>query len=155
MNGGSFRPPGEGMAVLGVEDAAHRTPGDCFADEVVIDFPSVASAVEKMRSAFIDSDRGLPLCARVSLSPRQACDGVTLPLDVPVRSTCRTCGGRGETWSEPCARCDGSGTELLRHHVHVCLPAGVEDGARFRFSVGTRHDPPTRIELHVSVTAAP
>jgi hypothetical protein len=152
MNGDTFRPlGGDAIAVVGGEDAARAAHGNCFADEVVIDFPSVAPAVEKMRSAFVDSDRGLPLSARITLSTRQATGGVTVPLDVPVRTTCRRCGGRGETWSDPCQACGGTGTEVLRHKVNVCVPGGVADGARFRFSVATRHDPPTRIELHIAV----
>jgi hypothetical protein len=152
MNGDTFRPHGgDAIAVVGAEDAARAAHGNCFADEVVIDFPSVARAVEKMRSAFVDHDRGVPLAAQVRLSARQALGGVTVPLDVPVRTTCRTCGGRGETWSEPCAPCAATGTEILRRTVNVCVPRGVVDGARFRFSVATRHDPPTRIELHVAV----
>jgi hypothetical protein len=152
MNGDTFRrPAGEAMAVIGGDDAARAAHADCFADEVVIDFPSVAPAVEKMRSAFVEGDHGRLLSARISLSTRQASDGVTVPLDVPVRTTCRTCGGRGETWSEPCAPCRSTGTEVLRHHVKVCVPAGVIDGACFRFSVAPRHDPPTRIELRVAV----
>jgi len=152
MNGDTFRPHGgDAIAVVGGEDAARATHGNCFADEVVIDFPSVARAVEKMRSAFVDHEPTPPLSASISLSARQAVSGVTVPLDVPVRTTCRRCGGRGETWSDPCAVCTGSGTEVLRHKVNVCVPGGVADGARFRFSVATRHDPPTRIELHVAV----
>jgi len=141
---------GDQIAVLPGEDAA-RPHLECFADEVVIDFPSVAQAVEKMRSAFVEGDRTEPLSARISLSMRQASDGIAVPLDVPVRTTCRACGGRGETWSEPCAPCESTGTEILRHHVTVCVPAGVADGACFRFSVATRHDPPTRVELRVAV----
>jgi hypothetical protein len=152
MNGDTFRPSGgDAIAVLGGEGPARAAHADCFADEVVIDFPSVAPAVEKMRSAFVDREAVLPLSAHVSLSPRQAWDGVLVPLEVPVRSTCRTCGGRGETWSDPCPACHGSGLELLRHHVNVSVPAGVADGACFRFTVAARHDPPTRIELHVAV----
>jgi hypothetical protein len=152
MNGDAFRPHGgDAIAVLAAEEAAHPAHVDCFADEVVIDFPSVAPAVEKMRHAFVETECGMPLCARIDLSMQQATDGATLPLDVPVRSTCRVCGGRGETWSEPCPRCKGSGTEVLLHQVHVSLPAGVIDGTRFRFSVAARHDPPTRVELHVAV----
>jgi hypothetical protein len=152
MNGDTFRPlGGDAIAVLGGEDAARAAHANCFADEVVIDFPSVAPAVEKMRSAFVDGDHGLPLSAGVSLSARQAADGVVLPLEVPVRTTCRRCGGRGETWTERCGACEGSGTEVSRHQVSICVPAGVADGARFRFSVSTRHDPPTRIELHIAV----
>jgi hypothetical protein len=152
MNGDTFRPHGgNAIAVVGAEDAARAAHGDCFADEVVIDFPSVAPAVERMRSAFMDGDHALPLAARIHLSARQAIEGVTVPLEVPVRLTCRTCGGRGETWSEPCRVCAATGTEMLRHTVNVCVPGGVSDGACFRFSVATRHDPPTRIELHVAV----
>jgi DnaJ-class molecular chaperone len=151
MGSDPFRPTGDSMALLTGDDGARGIRVDCFADEVVIDFPSVASAVERMRSAFVDEDRGAPLRADVSLSTREASDGITLPLDVPVRSTCRSCGGRGETWSERCARCAGTGAEVLRHHVQVSVPAGVLDGTRFRFVVTTRHDPPTRIELHVAV----
>jgi len=152
MNGDTFRPPGgDAIAVLGAEEAAHASHVDCFADEVVIDFPSVASAVEKMRHAFVESEPGLPLSARVNLSMQQASGGVTLPLEVPVRSTCRSCGGRGETWSDPCCRCGGTGTEVLRHKVHVSVPAGVIDGTRFRFIVTAQHDPPTRVELLIAV----
>ncbi len=152
MSGDTFRLPGDdAIAVLGAEEAGHALHVDCFADEVVIDFPSVAPAVEKMRLAFVERDRSLPRAARVQLSERQALEGVRVPLVVPVRTTCRTCGGRGETWSEPCRRCDATGTEVLTHQVHVSVPAGVADGARFRFSVATRHDPPTRVELHVAV----
>ena len=47
----------------------------------------------------------------------------------------------------------GSGIELLRHQLQVTVPAGCRDGARFRFTVTPRHNPPTRIELHVVVAA--
>jgi|SRR5262245_16222767 len=151
MSGDPFRPTGDSMALLTGDNGQQGIRVDCFADEVVIDFPSVAPAVERMRSAFVDEERGTVVRADVSLSTREASDGITLPLAVPVRSTCRSCGGRGETWSERCARCTGSGTELLHHQVQVFVPAGVVDGARFRFVVTTRHDLPTRIELHVAV----
>jgi hypothetical protein len=152
MSSDSFRwTGGDAIAVLGIEDAARTAHANCFADEVVIDFPSVAPAVEKMRNAFVEGDHAAALSARLGLSVEQAAGGVVVPLDVPLRTTCRTCGGRGETWTEPCGACGGTGTEVLRHQVHVCVPAGVTDGARFRFSVATRHDPPTRIELHINI----
>ena len=154
MSGDTSRPfGGDAMAVLGGEPGGAAAHADCFADEVVIDFPSVAQAVEKMRHAFVEADGGTAVRARVSLSGRQAAEGVTLLLEVPVRNTCRRCGGRGETWAERCVPCGGTGTELRRHHVDVSVPAGVADGARFRFTVATRHDPPTRVELLVAVQA--
>ena len=152
MQRGTFDPRGgDAIAVLGTEEASSRAHVDCFADEVVIDFPSVATAVEKMRHAFVDSDRNTTVRASITLSRQQALAGVRLPLEVPVRATCRQCGGRGETWSEPCRRCASSGTEVFSHPVQVSVPPGVVNGAHFRFTVATRHDPPTRVELHVSV----
>jgi len=127
-----------------------RREVDCFADEVVIDFPSVARAVERMRRPFDEPDRAIPTVVR--LRPREAVDGAVVALDAPVRCLCRDCGGRGETWAEVCGLCAGSGIELRRHRVQVALPARLPDGARFHFTVTPRHQPPTRVELRVVVT---
>jgi len=150
MRGKAFRPFGRhALAVRGGDESHDRR---LFADEVVIDFPSVAPAVERMRSAFLAEERVATMTAAVLLSRREAREGATVPLEVPVRCTCHGCGGRGETWAQLCPRCTGSGTELLRHQVHVSVPAGVVDGARFHFSVAPRHDLSTRIELRVLVS---
>ena len=58
---------------------------------------------------FLPTNAAAALSAAIQLSPREARHGATVPLEVPVRCTCRACGGRGETWTEPCGRCDGSG----------------------------------------------
>jgi hypothetical protein len=97
-----------------------------------------------MRRSFLAADRTPPLGTALELSRREAREGATLPLEVPVLCTCRRCGGRGETWASACDRCEGRGTELLRHQLQVSLPAGVLDGT-------ARHNPPTRIELRVRV----
>jgi DnaJ-class molecular chaperone len=135
---------------VGVEDGRHDD-SSCFADEVVIDFPSVAPAVDRMRRAFVAEERGEALRTAITLSLREAREGATIPLEVPVRCTCHTCGGRGETWTESCRLCRGSGVEFLRHQLKVLVPAGVLDGTRYCFTVTPRHHPPTRIELHVLV----
>lgn len=137
------------MAVLATDDVRHDS--NCFADEVSVDFPSVAHAVERMRRAFVADERPGTLHAAVELTAGEAASGVTLPLDVPVYCTCPTCGGRGETWTEPCPQCEGRGSAALTHPVQVTMPAGVRHGARFRFSLTPRHHQPTRIELHVIV----
>jgi DnaJ-class molecular chaperone len=150
MPGNMFRPfGGDQVAVVGT-DARHDA-ASCFADDVVIDFPSVAPAVDRMRQAFVADERGEALRAAITLSTREAREGTTVPLEVPVRCTCHTCGGRGETWTEACRPCRGSGVELLRHQLQVLVPAGVIDGTRFCFTVIPRHHPPTRIELQVQV----
>ena len=135
----------------------HAAPAPCshrgvFDDEIAIDFPSIVAVVERMREGFLGDD---PLNAEhksaISLSPRQAFAGATVPLDVPLRHTCRHCGGRGETWAERCAGCSGSGECSRPHQVRVLVPAGVTDGTRFRFLITAPHAVPTRIEVTVLV----
>jgi hypothetical protein len=150
MRGHTFRPfGGDQIAVLAGEDNRHDV--SCFADEVVVDFPSVAPAVDRIRRGFLAEERPVTLSTAIEVSTREAVAGATLPLEVPVHCTCRGCGGRGESWTESCPRCHGRGTEVLRHLLQVTIPAGVADGTRFQFTVTPRHNPPTRIELHVFV----
>jgi hypothetical protein len=127
-------------------------PYECFADEVAIDFPSVGTVVDRMRDAFlgerVDAD---VLHADVSVSPREAFDGLVIPLTVPVPTTCAHCGGRGETWTEPCARCRGTGASLVRHAVKVSVPRRVADGASVRFRLRLPDGSPVRVAVRVSV----
>lgn len=141
---------GDQIAIRAAEDGRHEA--SCFADDVIIDFPSVASALDRIRQAFLADEGPSRLSTTVRLSGEEALTGATVPLDVPVRCTCPQCGGRGESWTEPCSRCHGSGEELRSHPLHVTLPAGVLDGARFHFTVTPRQHSSTRIELHVLVT---
>jgi hypothetical protein len=150
MGGRTFRPIGRGSSAL-FDGVDARPDAACFADEVVIDFPSVAPAVDRMRNAFLETERASALSAAIRLSALEARNGAMVPLEVPVRCTCHDCGGRGETWTEPCRRCQGSGTELRPHQLKVSLPAGVLDGTCFNFTVTPRHSPPTRVELRVLV----
>jgi hypothetical protein len=121
------------------------------ADEVAIDFPSIPAAVDRIRSAFVDEEIAVPLRAELMLSPREAFDGVTVPLDVPMRGACPLCGGRGESWMEWCRGCGGTGESLFHHRVRLALPAGVSDGARFRFRVTSPLALPTRVEVLVGI----
>jgi hypothetical protein len=126
---------------------------DCrwCADEVAIDFPAIPAAVDRIRAAFVDDEVRQPLQAEIRLSPSEAFDGVTVPLDVPVFSACSLCGGRGESWMEWCRACGGTGESLLHHRVRLTVPARVLDGARFRFRVTSPLSLPTRIEVRVAV----
>ena len=146
-----------------VEDswiAVERSPGiereldDSFADEVAIDFPAVSDKIERMRHAFDrDGDSVIePVRAEITLSRHQAGAGAAVPLEVPLRWTCRGCGGRGEVWGDPCAACEGTGHALRRRTLTVSIPAGVVDGARFSFSVSPPRGPMTRVDVRVAVT---
>lgn len=134
------------------DDSRHDV--NCFADEVTIDFPSVAPAVERIRRSFLADERPDTLRAAVELTGAEAAQGVTIPFNVPVQCMCANCGGRGESWAETCVRCRGCGFELVRHAVQITVPAGVRDGARFCFTVAQRPHRSTRVELHVVVAAA-
>ena len=106
---------------------AVRTPGvskECFADEVAIDFPSVDHVVERIRDEFLGERVGRDvLSTELRLSIREARQGLVVPLEVPMRRTCASCGGRGETWTEPCDSCCGTGESLFHHPVRVsCRP---------------------------------
>jgi hypothetical protein len=150
MSGMTLRSSGGDSVVVRAADDP-RDDSRWFGDEVAIDFPSMAPAVDRIRSAFTAPERSTPMSASIHLSPYEARRGATLPLDVPVCCVCRTCGGRGESWAELCVQCAGTGSETVRHQVHVSVPAGVSNGALFRFTVAPRHHPATRIELHVRV----
>ena len=128
---------------------------ECFADEIAIDFPSVGRVVERMRDAFlgqpVDADL---LRADLSLSQRQAFAGLVVSVTVPVRVTCPHCGGRGETWTEACALCRGTGESQLHHPVRVTVPPRVADGARFRFRIKSPGASPVRVEVRVAVRSS-
>ena len=110
---------------------------DWFSDEIAIDFPSVASVLDSMRHAFFGVVPGAALSAEIVLSPQDAFLGATVPLDVPLRRTCPTCGGRGEV--------------PTTHEMRLRVPAGVREGARFRFSVMPPGAPHTFVEVRVSI----
>jgi hypothetical protein len=128
---------------------------ECFADEIAIDFPSVGRCVERLRDRFLGHDADADvLYADVSLSKFEASRGLFVSLDVPVKSTCAGCGGRGETWTERCAACSGSGQSPSVQAVKVTLPRGVADGARFRFRIKALDGSFVRIEVRVAIRSA-
>jgi hypothetical protein len=128
---------------------------ECFADEIAIDFPSVGNVVDRMRSAFL-GERGDAdvLRAEVSLSQREAFAGHVVLLKVPVRITCPSCGGRGETWTEPCTLCLGSGASAVRQALRVTVPPRVADGACVRFRLKSPDAAPVRVELRVAIRSS-
>lgn len=131
------------------ESGGHRA--DWLADEIAIDFPSVSRVLDRMRDSFFGPAPVTVLSAELVLTPQEAFWGTTLPLDVPLRGTCTRCGGRGEIWDEWCAVCGGGGEVSAPHELRLRVPAGVEEGARFRFSVMPRGAPPTLVEVRVSI----
>ena len=122
-----------------------------LSDEIAIDFPSVSSVLDSMRHAFFGAGAGAPLAADIILTAEEAFWGTLVPLLVPLRRTCPRCGGRGEIWSDWCAGCAGEGDVQADHEMRLRVPAGVHDGARFRFSVTPQSAPPTLVEVRVLI----
>lgn len=133
------------------EGATPTGRADWFSDEVAIDFPSVASVLDRMRSSFFGDAPPVGLNAEIVLTAQEAFWGTTVPLDVPLRRTCTRCGGRGETWQEWCASCGGGGDIAATHELKLRVPAGVREGATFRFSIMHPGAPNTFVEVRVSI----
>lgn len=105
-----------------------------------------------MRDAFLAPDEPPPpLSAAISVSALDAWTGTRVPLDLPVRGTCRACGGRGEIWTDACEPCGGSGEAIFTHPVQVSVPPRVGDGTWIRLQVSTPDAPLTRIDVRVTV----
>lgn len=49
------------------------------------------------------------------------------------RRVCNFCAGRGTVVPDPCARCGGTGTEIIEHALTVRVPPGADDGQRLRY----------------------
>src|SRR5712692_2354159 len=49
-------------------------------------------------------------------------------------TTCPRCRGEGQTIQDPCSRCKGDGRERRTKTLSVKIPAGVDSGARIRFT---------------------
>jgi hypothetical protein len=128
---------------------------ECFADEIAIDFPSVGNVVDRMRTAFLGEHTDADvLRAEVSLSQREAFAGHVVALKVPVRITCPNCGGRGETWTEPCGLCVGTGESLFQQALRVTVPPRVADGACVRFRLKSPDAVSIRVELRVAIRSS-
>lgn len=148
--------PFRDQPIVATWDSAHAplTRHDCFADEIAVDFPSEGHFVQRVRDAFLADvlrEQTATLKTEVRVSRAEAHRGTVLPLDVPLRCTCPACGGRGESWSERCVTCRGTGSALVHSRFRVPLPPGVANGARFRFRACVAHDSPVRIEVTVAI----
>ena len=128
---------------------------DCFADEIAIDFPSVGALTARVREAFLSEssrERTPTLKTEVSLSSNEAHRGAIVPIDVLLRATCSSCGGRGEVWDEECPDCSGSGNAVLPRRLRVIVPPRVTDGSRLHFRVRAPQEASVHVELTVAVT---
>ena len=133
----------------------HRrdTEAGLAAREIPLGFPSMSPLVPRVVHAFLGPAAGdRPThSAEISVTSRQARDGAHVPVTLRVRPTCPVCGGRGETWAEPCGVCQGTGSGVMSHQVQLSIPPGVRDGARLRFCIRAPFSADANVELRVAV----
>jgi molecular chaperone DnaJ len=134
-----------------LRESVSGSRADWMSDEVHVDFPSVASVLDRMRHSFFGSAAATGLSAEVELTAEEAFWGTSVPLQIPLRQTCTACGGRGEVWEQWCLDCRGEGDVAAPHPMRLRVPAGVRPGARFRFSVMPPGAIPTLVEVRISV----
>jgi molecular chaperone DnaJ len=87
------------------------------------------------------------------------CRGRGLPVKGPglFRSGpgCRRCRGTGQIQEQSCPACEGKGQDQQFRPYHLDIPAGTEDGARFRFvgegGASIHGGPPGNLEVVISV----
>jgi hypothetical protein len=131
------------------------SPPELWDEDVAIDFPSTARVVDRIRASFLSAEHGNPdeatLVAEISLSLDEARSGADVPLLLPTRRLCPSCGGRGEVWLDVCAPCAGVGELVSPRQVRITIPAGTEDGSRFRFAMNPEGGRRTAIEIRVAV----
>jgi len=124
---------------------------DCLSDEVAIDFPSVATVLDRMRHAFFGDSSIAAGVPEVVVSPQEAFEGATIDVYLPARGLCLECGGRGEIWGDWCTACSGVGHRAVRHPVQLRIPRGVKDGARVRIRMSGSSAPETAILARIVV----
>lgn len=124
---------------------------DWLADEVAIDFPSVASVLDAMRDSFFGAAAAASLSVEIVVTPQEAFWGATVPLDLSLRGTCPACGGRGEVWTEGCAACAGGGEVDLTHEMRLRVPAGVREGTTFRVPVDPQGAAATLVDVRIRI----
>jgi DnaJ-class molecular chaperone len=84
----------------------------------------------------------------ILLSRAEARRGGALPIEIPMQSVCKACGGRGlESWM--CATCSGYGFVYSRVPVVLRLPAGVQDGAAFQIHLDAGTPVSVMLVVHV------
>jgi DnaJ-class molecular chaperone len=141
-----------------VRRASRRlSDGESFNDDIAIDFPSASRVADRIRASFMQDEASVTagqLVAEISLSRDEARQGGDVPLMLPMRRLCPSCGGRGEVWLDACAPCAATGELVTSRRIVVTLPAGTEDGAHFRFALPARPSEGSRatsIEIRVAV----
>ena len=98
--------------------------------------PGYRVPVEEILGFFFDRESqgygGFPEMPEfeLTLSRQEAVAGSIVEFELPIRTSCRFCGGTGRDWMFPCMACLGSGSEVSSPRIALRLPPFVRDGSR-------------------------
>jgi hypothetical protein len=134
----------------------------CLTDEAAIDFPAVLRLVDAARRMFVEEGDGPAgskgtghpggaLTTTLQVSRRAAAIGTVSACVLTLRDICPSCGGRGESWSEPCLRCATAGQVVVRRRVRLAVPPGVVDGAVYRFRLSRANQSSVKVDVRIAV----
>jgi len=84
----------------------------------------------------------------VTLSPGQAQSGGTLSFNLPFRSPCPWCLGRGGAGFSHCQRCGGSGYRFIEKNIVLPYPAGIRNNQFIQLTF----KPSSAEEIRLTVT---
>ena len=105
-----------------------------------------------MRDAFFTAEPAITLSAEMMLTPREAFAGVTVPLRRPAApDLSRAAAAAARSGTSGARPAPALGEVAAAHAVHVRVPAGVSDGATFRFSLTPPGAPSTVVEVRISI----
>lgn len=139
-----------------VHSKSPSDPGQLLSDEVVVDFPSMLDLVERIQSDFFGASSEpekfeTTYNSQVNVTSKQASEGVHVPLDLFVQSTCPICGGRGEIWEEMCGICVGTGSGGVFHSLNIEVPPGVKHGTCLTFKLQLPFAAESRFDVRVMI----
>ena len=81
-------------------------------------------AVERVREMFVSPDDHVAaIAAHVTWTPRPGVDAAIVPLELGTERLCAGCGGRGESWAEPCHAARAPASARIRITFRLAVPA--------------------------------
>ncbi|MBI4775523.1 MAG: DnaJ domain-containing protein [Deltaproteobacteria bacterium] len=92
-----------------------------------------SSWVDTPQPAFSSRSGDEELFAELILSPREAEQGVRIPVEIPIAETCASCFGSRRSGFGSCPDCMGRGQVVHNKEVILSIPPAVKNNMEIRF----------------------
>ena len=107
-------------------------PGSSYVNDLLRFFSSWVDAPEPV---FFSRTGGEELFAELMLSPREAAQGVRIPVEIPVAEDCASCFGSRRSAFGSCPDCLGRGRLVHYKEIILSIPPEVKNNTEIRFSL--------------------